>query len=106
VPSADEGFQHVSLVTGEAIILLDVRSMKAVEEMPLQTGLLTSQDSYSGLARAGMEIPDCFAASIRAYREKVFLLVSHAFSSRRRADTDRPARMFKLGTFNTGMTVF
>ena len=82
--------QQVSLVTSDEIILLDVRSMKPVEQMPLQTGLLTAHDFYSGLTKRGVDIPDCFAGSVCAYREKLFLLVSSSFTPLAQADWAKP----------------
>lgn len=65
------------MITVSELILLDVRSMKAVEETPLQTHLLTSQDFYSGLSVKDImgNVPESFAGSVRTHRGKLFLLV-------------------------------
>lgn len=51
--------------------------MSAVENTPLQTSLLTSQDFYSGLSlrKSGVDaVPNSIASSCRAVRGKLFLL--------------------------------
>lgn len=65
------------MITVSELILLDVRSMKAVEATPLQTQLLTSQDFFSGLSVKNImeNVPESFTGSVRTYRGKLFLLV-------------------------------
>jgi hypothetical protein len=66
---------HMLLVTTHQVLLLNVRSMTAVENMPLQTKLLTSHDVTSHLRRAaGLDVPPSIAASCRTNRDKLFLL--------------------------------
>lgn len=74
---ANSDSQHLLVITVSQLTLLDVRSMKAVEETPLQTQLLTSQDFYSGLSVKGImeNVPKSFAGSVRTHRGKLFLLV-------------------------------
>ncbi|EAL20325.1 hypothetical protein CNBF1360 [Cryptococcus deneoformans B-3501A] len=59
---------HLLVITVSQLTLLDVRSMKAVEETPLQTQLLTSQDFYSGLSVKGImeNVPKSFAGSTKS----------------------------------------
>jgi hypothetical protein len=78
--------QHVLLVTSSETILLDVRSMTIVEDTPLQTRLLTSNDFYAGLQTRKFKIdavPDCLASSVRTHRGKLFLLASVAIDALR-----------------------
>ncbi|GMK59310.1 hypothetical protein CspeluHIS016_0703250 [Cutaneotrichosporon spelunceum] len=68
---------HLLMITNEELLLVNVRTMKPVENTPLQTKLLTSQDFYSGLStrKAGIDaVPHTIASSARTFREKLFLL--------------------------------
>ncbi|KAL7421476.1 hypothetical protein Q5752_004363 [Cryptotrichosporon argae] len=64
---------HVLLLTASAVILLNVVSLKAVEDTPLQTQLLTSIDVYASLSKLA-PAPEAFGGSVRAHRGKLFLL--------------------------------
>ncbi|BEI83968.1 hypothetical protein CcaverHIS002_0405720 [Cutaneotrichosporon cavernicola] len=68
---------HLLIITNEELLLINVRTMKAIENTPLQTKLLTSQDFYSGLSirKADIDaVPNTIASSARTFREKLFLL--------------------------------
>lgn len=69
--------QHLLMITDQEILLLNVRTMRPVENTPLQTKLLTSQDFYSGLSLRKSDIdsvPSSIASSVRTFRDKLFLL--------------------------------
>ncbi|ORY29167.1 Golgi CORVET complex core vacuolar protein 8-domain-containing protein [Naematelia encephala] len=68
---------HLLLMSSLEIILLDVRSMLTVETTPLQTRLLTAQESHSGLSEKRVPIdavPKSILGSVRTHRGKLFLL--------------------------------
>ncbi|CAK9786811.1 hypothetical protein CC85DRAFT_286504 [Cutaneotrichosporon oleaginosum] len=68
---------HLLVITTQELLLVNVRTMRPVENTPLQTKLLTSQDFYSGLSirKAGIDVvPNTIASSARTFREKLFLL--------------------------------
>ncbi|TYJ55317.1 hypothetical protein B9479_004040 [Cryptococcus floricola] len=67
---------HLLVITSTSLVLLDVRSMKVVENTPLQTSLLTSQDFYKGLPpkAEGELVLNSFVGSVKAHRGKLFLL--------------------------------
>ncbi len=79
--------------------------MTAVENTSLQIGLLSAQESRSGLIskQGRMEMPLDISGSVRTHREKLFLSV--CFLSRAEL-TRRPKVPSKLVPCFTGMTAF
>jgi len=68
--------QHLLIVTGSEIILLDVRIGQSVENTPLNTRLLTGNDFFTGLTgkHPVSPVPDAVSSSVRTHRGKLFLL--------------------------------
>ncbi|OCF72440.1 hypothetical protein I204_06819 [Kwoniella mangroviensis CBS 8886] len=66
---------HILVISSSQLLLLSTNTMTPVETTLLQTRLLTSQDSFSHMAKSSSFRPlESLAGSVKCYREKLFLL--------------------------------